>query len=95
MDYTEQTLASEETYKGKILSVHRDRVRLPDGSEAVREVVEHSGGVGVLPLVLGFVAAFLSGFFACKVMIALVRKAKLVWFALYCLLVAVAILIFA
>ena len=53
------------------------------------------GGVGVLPLVLGFVAAFLSGFFACKVMIALVRRAKLVWFALYCLLVAVAILIFA
>lgn len=53
------------------------------------------GGVGFLPLVLGFVAAFLSGLFACKVMIALVRKAKLVWFALYCFLVAVAILLFA
>ncbi len=50
MDYTETTLAVEEKYKGKILRVHRDVVRLPDGTEAVREVVEHSGGVGVLPV---------------------------------------------
>jgi undecaprenyl-diphosphatase len=52
-------------------------------------------GVGVLPLALGFVAAFLSGLFACKVMIAVVKKAKLQWFALYCLLVAALIFIFA
>ena len=52
-------------------------------------------GVGPLPLLLGFVAAFLSGLFACKVMIAIVKKAKLAWFALYCLLVASAIFIFA
>ena len=50
-------------------------------------------GVGSLPLLLGFVAAFLSGLFACKVMIAIVKKAKLTWFALYCLLVAVLIFI--
>ena len=50
-------------------------------------------GVGSLPLVLGFVASFLSGLFACKVMIAVVKKAKLTWFALYCLLVAVLIFI--
>ena len=53
------------------------------------------GSVGALALVLGFVAAFLAGFFACKVMIAIVRKAKLSWFALYCLLVAVLIFILA
>ena len=51
--------------------------------------------VGALPLVLGFVSAFLSGLFACKVMIALVKKAKLSWFALYCLAAAVCIFIFA
>ena len=51
-------------------------------------------GVGTLSLVLGFVAAFLSGLFACKVMIAVVKKAKLTWFALYCLLVAALIFIF-
>ena len=52
-------------------------------------------GVGSTPLVIGFIAAFLSGLFACKVMIAIVKKAKLSWFALYCLLVAVAIFIFS
>ncbi len=54
-----------------------------------------SSSVGVLPLVLGFVSAFVSGLFACKVMIALVKKAKLSWFALYCLVAAVCIFIFA
>lgn len=50
-------------------------------------------GVGVLPLVLGFLAAFASGLFACKVMIALVRKANLGWFALYCAVVGILVLI--
>ena len=49
--------------------------------------------VGTLPLAIGFVAAFLSGLFACKAMVALVRKAKMSWFALYCAVVAVAILV--
>ena len=49
---------------------------------------------GVLPLVLGFLAAFVSGLFACKVMIALVRKAKLKWFGLYCAIVGILVLIF-
>lgn len=54
-----------------------------------------ASSVGALPLVLGFVSAFLSGFFACKVMIALVKKARLSWFALYCLIAAICIFIFA
>ena len=52
-------------------------------------------GVGPVALVLGFVAAFVAGLFACKVMIAIVRKAKLTWFAAYCLLVALLIFILA
>ena len=54
-----------------------------------------ASSVGALPLLLGFVSAFLSGLFACKVMIALVKKARLGWFALYCLLAAAAIFVFA
>jgi undecaprenyl-diphosphatase len=54
-----------------------------------------SSSVGALPLVLGFVSAFISGLFACKVMIALVKKAKLSWFAVYCLVAAACIFIFA
>lgn len=54
-----------------------------------------ASSVGALSLILGFVSAFLSGLFACKAMVALVKKAKLSWFALYCLLAAAAIFIFA
>ena len=54
-----------------------------------------SSSVGALPLVLGFISAFLSGLFACRVMVALVKKAKLSWFALYCLVAAACIFIFA
>ena len=50
------------------------------------------GAVGPLALCLGFVAAFVSGLFACRWMVSIVKKAKLSWFALYCL--AVALLIF-
>ena len=53
------------------------------------------GGVGPMALVLGFIAAFFAGLFACKVMIAIVRKAKLSWFAVYCLLVALLIFVLA
>ena len=42
---------------------------------------------GLLPLALGFIAAFVTGLFACKAMIALVKKAQLKWFALYCVIV--------
>ena len=59
-----------------------DLLKVATGHEAF------GAGVGVLALLLGFAAAFLSGLFACKVMIAIVKKAKLLWFALYCLVVA-------
>lgn len=52
-------------------------------------------GVGVPALLVGFAAAFLSGLFACKLMISLVRKARLSWFSLYCVIVAVLLLVFA
>ena len=45
-------------------------------------------------LVLAFLSAFLSGLFACKVMISIVRKSKLTWFSLYCLAAALLIFIF-
>ena len=53
-----------------------------------------ASSVGVMPLLVGFVAAFFSGLFACKVMIALVRRAQLKWFGFYCALVGLAVLIF-
>ncbi|MBR2163253.1 MAG: undecaprenyl-diphosphate phosphatase [Bacteroidales bacterium] len=73
-------------------------VLVPILGETFLEIVGGEFGassVGALPLILGFVSAFLSGLFACKVMIALVKKAKLSWFALYCLVAAACIFIFA
>ena len=52
-----------------------------------------SSSVGLGPLVIGFIAAFMSGLFACKAMIALVKRAKLKWFALYCALVGLTVII--
>lgn len=73
-------------------------VLVPILGETFLEIVGGEFGassVGTLPLVLGFISAFVSGLFACKVMIALVKKAKLSWFALYCLVAAACIFIFA
>ena len=73
-------------------------VLVPILGETFLELTEGGFGassVGGLALFLGFLSAFVSGLFACKVMIALVKKAKLSWFALYCLAAAVCIFIFA
>ena len=50
MALTEHTLDSEQLLEGGFLRVYRDRVRLPDGSEARREYIAHPGAVAVLPL---------------------------------------------
>ena len=71
-------------------------VLVPILGEAFLDVVGGdfaASSVGVLPLCIGFVAAFISGLFACKVMIAIVKKARLRWFALYCLIVGLACII--
>lgn len=73
-------------------------VLVPILGEAFLEIVGGEFGassVGALSLALGFLSAFVSGLFACKVMIALVKKAKLSWFALYCLIAAICIFVFA
>ncbi len=44
--------------------------------------------IGIIPLVIGFVAAFLSGLFACRIMLNIVRQGKLIYFAIYCILAA-------
>lgn len=45
---------------------------------------EAFGDISVLPLVVGFIAAFVSGCLACKWMINIVKKGKLIYFAIYC-----------
>ena len=60
---------------------------MKDGMESVM------GSIEMLPLSVGFITAFISGVVACKWMISIVRKGKLIYFAYYCAIVAVAILV--
>ena len=48
---------------------------------------EMTSELGILPAVVGFVAAFATGCFACRFMLEIVRRQRLIWFALYCALV--------
>ena len=50
MELIEEKLKTLTSYHGVIVNVRLDEARLPDGSTAKREVVEHPGGVTVLPL---------------------------------------------
>lgn len=45
---------------------------------------ETLGGIDAFPMIIGFVAAFISGCLACKWMINIVKKGKLVYFGIYC-----------
>jgi undecaprenyl-diphosphatase len=42
-----------------------------------------------MPLGVGFVAAFITGLFACTWMIQIVKRSKLTWFAIYCAIVGI------
>ena len=48
MDFTEKTVSSREIYNGRIVHLKEDTVLLPNGKTAGRELVVHSGGVGVI-----------------------------------------------
>lgn len=56
---------------------------------------ETFGGIDTLPLIVGFVAAFVSGCIACKWMINIVKKGKLVWFGVYCAIAGAATIVFS
>jgi undecaprenyl-diphosphatase len=64
----------------KMLSGHADAVE--------------GASIGIVPLIVGFVSAFIVGCLACRWMINLVKKGKLVWFAVYCAVVGLICLIF-
>ena len=63
-----------------------DVLKAMKGDEVVNE------SIGLFPMIIGFVAAFLSGCFACKLMINLVKKGKLVYCGIYCAIIGVTVL---
>ena len=48
MNFEEKTVSSEEIYDGKIIKVRKEKVELPDGRLAMRELIGHPGGVGII-----------------------------------------------
>lgn len=69
--------------------------------EALLDIVKMIGGeniTGDIPassLIVGFLAAFISGCLACKWMINIVKKGKLIYFAIYCVVAAIFCLLYA
>lgn len=50
MNTFEKTLETNYLFRGKVVTLRVDKVELPNGRESIREVVEHSGAVGIVPL---------------------------------------------
>lgn len=93
---------------GLLLGDRRDKlaqfsffmVIIPILGEALLDIIKMLGedaasspSVGMIPITIGFIASFVVGCLACKWMIELVKKGKLVWFAVYCAVVGVICLI--
>ncbi|MCM1354926.1 MAG: undecaprenyl-diphosphate phosphatase [Staphylococcus sp.] len=86
---------------GLLLGDKRDKIAqfsffmviIPILGEALLDVKEMLGGegvndaIGAMPMLIGFLASFIVGCIACKWMLSIVRKGKLVWFAVYCVAV--------
>lgn len=66
-------------------------VLAPIIGQTLLEVLDAGGlpatGIGTAPLAAGFLAAFVTGCAACKFMIEIVKRGKLIWFAIYCAIV--------
>lgn len=75
-------------------------VLIPILGEALLELLDILTGeviatsIGITPLFVGFVAAFASGCMACRFMINIVRRQKLIYFAVYCLCAGVFAIIY-
>lgn len=57
--------------------------------------VEVTGSISTASLIAGFMAAFIAGCIACKWMLNIVRKGKLIYFAIYCAVIGLASIIFS
>ena len=61
---------------------------LLDGLKMVK-APELASGIPATSLLVGFIAAFLTGLFACRFMVEIVKRQKLIFFSIYCLLAGI------
>ena len=50
MEFFEKQMETKTVYEGLIVNIRRDVAELQNGAKAIREVVEHPGGVGIVPV---------------------------------------------
>ena len=67
---------------------------LLDGKKILEGAAEATGDISMLALIVGFLAAFVSGCLACKWMIGIVKKGKLIYFGIYCAVAGVLAIIY-
>lgn len=75
-------------------------VLVPILGEAFLELIDgqfhpSESGISVSSMLIGFAAAFVSGWFACRVMIEIVKRSKLTFFAIYCIIIGLVALGFS
>ena len=71
-------------------------VLIPILGEAFLELISGemvATSIPVLSLIIGFLSAFISGYIACRWMVSLVQKGKLIYFAYYCLIIGLTIIV--
>ena len=73
-------------------------VLIPIMGGALLDALEIYTGKEVLdidffPAIIGFMAAFVAGCFACRFMIEIVRRQRLTWFAVYCAIIGIVAII--
>ena len=66
-------------------ALHVKDMLFPDAEQLAEAATQ--AAVGVVPLLIGFLSAFIVGCISCRWMINLVKKGKLIWFAWYCAIV--------
>lgn len=54
-----------------------------------------TAGIGIVPLAVGFLTAFVSGCVACRWMIDIVKRGKLIYFGIYCAIVGALLIVFS
>ena len=68
---------------------------LLDGMKIVKGAAEANADVSLVALIVGFLSAFVFGCIACKWMIDIVKKGKLIYFTIYCAFVGIAALLYS
>lgn len=50
MNFEEKTIDCEYLYKGKVITLRKDKIEQHNGKQFMREIVEHNGGVGIVAI---------------------------------------------